>query len=322
MKPLHMKRKFEMGRPSAMTKLSNAGKRIRTVRTRGGNQKFRALRLDSGNFSWGSEVCTRKVRVIDVVYNATNNELVRTKTLVKNTIVQVDATPFRQWYEAHYAIPLGRKKGKQLKQEEEEVLNKKRSNHAARKVAKRAEKGLAAVEPALEEQFSTGRLLACISSRPGQSGRCDGYILEGKELEFYQRCVVDAGAARRLLVAAPRSRALPRRARRLCVAANAHPPASCLPLCPYGCACVFVVAGACASKCATALLFSPASHLPGSRRRRILAARADGCVGHARLVLIVCAINFSKEKALRSNPPTYVAPGCTRWLGSNWRMSS
>ena len=29
--------------------------------------------------------------------------------------------------------------------------------------------------------------LACIASRPGQSGRCDGYILEGKELEFYQR---------------------------------------------------------------------------------------------------------------------------------------
>ena len=28
---------------------------------------------------------------------------------------------------------------------------------------------------------------ACVSSRPGQSGRCDGYILEGKELEFYQR---------------------------------------------------------------------------------------------------------------------------------------
>ena len=28
-------------------------------------------------------------------------------------------------------------------------------------------------------------ILACISSRPGQSGRCDGYILEGKELDFY-----------------------------------------------------------------------------------------------------------------------------------------
>ena len=31
----------------------------------------------------------------------------------------------------------------------------------------------------------TGRLYAAIASRPGQCGRCDGYILEGKELEFY-----------------------------------------------------------------------------------------------------------------------------------------
>jgi small subunit ribosomal protein S8e len=48
------------------------------------------------------------------VYNASNNELVRTKTLVKNAIVTIDATPFRQWYEAHYALPLGRKKGAKL----------------------------------------------------------------------------------------------------------------------------------------------------------------------------------------------------------------
>lgn len=40
---------------------------------------------------------TRKTRLLDVVYNASNNELVRTKTLVKNCIVQIDATPFRQW---------------------------------------------------------------------------------------------------------------------------------------------------------------------------------------------------------------------------------
>lgn len=58
--------------------------------------------------------CTRKTRIIDVVYNASNNELVRTKTLVKNCIVLVDSTPYRQWYEAHYALPLGRKKGAKL----------------------------------------------------------------------------------------------------------------------------------------------------------------------------------------------------------------
>lgn len=57
---------------------------------------------------------SRKARIIDVVYNASNNELVRTKTLVKNAIIVVDATPFRQWYEGHYAIPLGRKKGAKL----------------------------------------------------------------------------------------------------------------------------------------------------------------------------------------------------------------
>lgn len=39
----------------------------------------------------------RKTRVLDVVYNASNNELVRTKTLVKNCIIQIDSTPFRQW---------------------------------------------------------------------------------------------------------------------------------------------------------------------------------------------------------------------------------
>ena len=86
----HMKRKHEMGRQMAMTKIG--AKRIRDVRVRGGSIKHRALRADTGNFSWGSEVCTRKTRILDVVYNASNNELVRTKTLVKNAIVQIDAT--------------------------------------------------------------------------------------------------------------------------------------------------------------------------------------------------------------------------------------
>lgn len=59
------KRKFELGRQPAMTKLG--AKRIHEVRVRGGNTKYRAMRLDSGNFAWGSEHCTRKTRVIDVV---------------------------------------------------------------------------------------------------------------------------------------------------------------------------------------------------------------------------------------------------------------
>ena len=61
-----------------------------------GNTKYRALRLDQGSFSWATEAISRKVRVIDVVYNASNNELVRTKTLVKGAIITIDSTPFRQ----------------------------------------------------------------------------------------------------------------------------------------------------------------------------------------------------------------------------------
>ena len=41
----------------------------------------------------------------------------------------------------------------------------------------------AKIDPLLETQFGAGRLYAVISSRPGQCGRADGYILEGKELE-------------------------------------------------------------------------------------------------------------------------------------------
>lgn len=83
---------------------------MRRVRVRGGNVKWRALRLDTGNFSWGSEAVTRKTRLLDVVYNSSNNELVRTQTLVKNAIVQVDAAPFKQWYLTHYGVEIGRKK--------------------------------------------------------------------------------------------------------------------------------------------------------------------------------------------------------------------
>ena len=84
--PIHKKKRaFEKARQPAMTKLGN--KRIHIVRGRGGNLKYRALRLDSGVFSWGSESITKKARILNVVYNATSNELVRTNTVTKNTIV-------------------------------------------------------------------------------------------------------------------------------------------------------------------------------------------------------------------------------------------
>merc|ERR1711971_428188 len=172
--PWRMKRKFELGRQPAETKIGH--KRVRSVRVRGGNLKYRALRLDAGNFSWASESITRKCRLLNVVYNSTNNELVRTNTLVKSGIVQIDAHPFKQWYEQFYGVKIGAKK----KGDAEE---QKKSYHLQNKLNKRQATRTLAKE--VESQFNTGRLFAKISSRPGQSGRCDGYILEGSELKFY-----------------------------------------------------------------------------------------------------------------------------------------
>jgi len=203
-----------MGRPPAMTRLGP--NRIHPVRVRGGNTKYRALRLEAGNFSWGSEAITRKTRILAVVYNASNNELVRTNTLVKNAIIQIDATPFRQWYEQHYGIALGKKKKSEEKKSEKqsEKKSKKKEDKEPKKETKiegeaAHKEGEAAKAPAsdskshsikyklakrrkerkldaaLDEQFNAGRLYAAISSRPGQCGRCDGYVLEGEKLHFY-----------------------------------------------------------------------------------------------------------------------------------------
>lgn len=51
----------------------------------------------------------------------------------------------------------------------------KKSNHVQRKVQKRQEDRK--IDPHIEEQFGGGRLLAAISSRPGQCGRADGYVI-------------------------------------------------------------------------------------------------------------------------------------------------
>jgi small subunit ribosomal protein S8e len=177
--PIHKKkRKFEMGRVPTMTKLG--AKKVINVRGRGGNIKRRALRVDTGNFSWGSECMAAKTRVLDVVYNATNNELVRTKTLVKNAIVTIDATPFRQWYLKKYDIELNKKK---IEESEKAREGTKQSGSVKRKLE--AMQKDRKIDAKVDECFNSGRLYAVISSRPGQSGRLDGYLLEGKELDFY-----------------------------------------------------------------------------------------------------------------------------------------
>ena len=81
---------------------------------------------------------------------------------------------------------MGKKKTVQAKEGAEVAAPeapKKKSGHV-QAILKNRQKSRA-LEPHVAEQFTTGRVLAVVSSRPGQSGRADGYILEGRELEFY-----------------------------------------------------------------------------------------------------------------------------------------
>merc|ERR1711976_1033810 len=154
-------------------------------------------------------------RIIDVVYNATSNELGRTKTLVKGCIVQVDATPFKHWFYRRRGVLLGKrkvtgkpaaeegKKKKNLTVPQKETAAQKKNHIGAYRYGKEVKeiknpskyilkkwasrRGDVDVEKSLESQFRASRLLAKITSRPGQVGRADGKILEGKELEFYAK---------------------------------------------------------------------------------------------------------------------------------------
>ena len=178
--PIHRKkRKFEMGRQPSLTKLGE--KKIIEVRGRGCQKKKRALKLNEGNFMWISEKVSRKCKIVEVVFNATNNELVRTQTLVKNCIVAIDPTPFKYYWYIHYddnkITRMPEINDPVRKKSLEEKRNKHKKTHPYKDQLDKLGRFF--------ELLNKGRLYACITSRPGQVGKADGYLLEGKELEFY-----------------------------------------------------------------------------------------------------------------------------------------
>ena len=178
--PIHRKkRKFEMGRQPSLTKLGE--KKVIEVRGRGCQKKKRALKLNEGNFMWVSEKVSRKCKIVEVVFNATNNELVRTQTLVKNCIVAIDPTPFKYYWYIHYDDNKITRMPEISDPDRKKKLEEKRNKHKKAHPYKDQLDKLGR----FFELLNKGRLYACITSRPGQVGKADGYLLEGKELEFY-----------------------------------------------------------------------------------------------------------------------------------------
>ena len=170
--PIHRKkRKFEMGRQPSMTKLGE--QKVVRVRGRGSGYKYRAHKLSEG--------VSRKCKILEVLYNASNNELVRTQTLVKNCIVAVDSTPFKYYWYINFTeakvTKMPELKDSKLKENLDKKKNKKQKQHPNKDNLDKLNHFF--------ELLNKGKLYACITTRPGQVGKADGYLLEGKELEFY-----------------------------------------------------------------------------------------------------------------------------------------
>lgn len=94
----------------------------------------------------------------------------------------IDSTQDPQWIEYCYALLLGHKKG--LKLTEEEILNNNKKNYQKKKKKYDERKKKVKIISFLKEQFQQEKLLSYITSRPGQCGQADGYMLEGREVEF------------------------------------------------------------------------------------------------------------------------------------------
>mmetsp|Transcript_3755 Transcript_3755/g.9268 ORF Transcript_3755/g.9268 Transcript_3755/m.9268 type:complete len:182 (-) Transcript_3755:145-690(-) len=151
------KRNHSKGRQPAQTKIGT--RYVKKVRVRGGNIKNRALFLNYGNFSLISLKQTFKAKIISVAFNESSNELVRTNTLTKGSIVYLDIAESK------------------LTTKIEKFLKSNMDIHANFELSSQIRLFL--------DQITSGKILARICSRPGQSGRADGYILEGQELEYF-----------------------------------------------------------------------------------------------------------------------------------------
>ncbi len=88
LKKHHEKRKAELGRPEAQTLIGEP--RVREIRTRGGNHKYRAYRLDYCNLSDPNTGKAEKVRILDVESNPANKEYTRRKVMTKGALIRTE----------------------------------------------------------------------------------------------------------------------------------------------------------------------------------------------------------------------------------------
>ncbi len=82
------KRKFEMGRNAALTKIGSVKRK--KIRTMGGNEKLRAISLTEVNYYDSKKKKADKAKMISVEENTANRHYKRANIITKGTLVKTD----------------------------------------------------------------------------------------------------------------------------------------------------------------------------------------------------------------------------------------
>ncbi len=82
------KKKRDVGRYPAETQMGS--RRLKAVRTRGGNTKFRLLKDEFANILDQSTGISQKVKIIDVVENKANREYARRRVITKGSVIETE----------------------------------------------------------------------------------------------------------------------------------------------------------------------------------------------------------------------------------------
>ncbi|HLC59056.1 MAG TPA: 30S ribosomal protein S8e [archaeon] len=82
------KRKYELGSLPTHTKMGKD--KIITVRMKGGSEKLRALSVEFANVFDNKTKTAKKVKILDVVENPANPQLVRSKIITKGAVIKTE----------------------------------------------------------------------------------------------------------------------------------------------------------------------------------------------------------------------------------------
>ncbi len=88
LRPSRKHKKCELGRLPALTKLGEL--RMKIIRTRGGNRKFRLKSVDYANVIDPTTGKAQKIKIVDIVENKANPHFVREKIITKGAIVKLE----------------------------------------------------------------------------------------------------------------------------------------------------------------------------------------------------------------------------------------